>query len=100
MADALLLLVALIWLAGTIVRIYRQARFYQIEEYMRARYLRWLGASRPRWLPGRLVAAWTVGAALSVVMGEVPGSVVPALIAVFSAIIAVWPPSQGEVKKG
>ena len=52
MNTLFLLIITLIWLVGTCLRIYRQARFYQIEEYMSARYLRWLFA-RP--LPSRQV---------------------------------------------
>ena len=36
------LLIAVIWLIGACLRVYRMARFYQIEEYMCGRYLRWL----------------------------------------------------------
>ena len=34
---------AAIWLIGAWLRIVRQARYYQIEEYMSGRYLRWAG---------------------------------------------------------
>ena len=37
-----ILIITLIWLAGTCLRIYRMARFYQIEEYMSLRFLRWV----------------------------------------------------------
>ncbi|MEO1290908.1 MAG: hypothetical protein AAFV93_24490 [Chloroflexota bacterium] len=42
MQFTLMTIIALIWLGGTIIRIYQQARFYQIEEYMSGRYTRWL----------------------------------------------------------
>jgi hypothetical protein len=53
------LIVSLVWLAGGLVRIYQQARFFQIEEYMNGRYWRWLLHHPDRWagggrfLPGR-----------------------------------------------
>jgi UDP-N-acetylmuramoyl-tripeptide--D-alanyl-D-alanine ligase len=91
---------AVIWLVGTWVRVYRQARFYQIEEYMSRRYLRWVFSLRERWLPTRPVMAGLGGIMLGVVMSEAPGIFLPLLISSLSAIIAVWPSSEGEVKKG
>jgi len=100
MRDAVLLLIALIWLGGAWLRIYRQARFYQIEEYMSARYGRWLLRERTRWLPGRPVAAWLIGSALAFVLFDAPNSPLPLFIGVASAVIAILPPKEGEVKKG
>lgn len=93
------LLIALIWLGGTLVRVYRQARFYQIEEYMSGRYLRWLFAQRKRWLPNRPVMAWVGGVILSFVMSEAPGSLLITIISAITGLIAVWPPDEGEIKK-
>lgn len=98
MSDILIILTTLIWLAGACLRIYRQARFYQIEEYMSGRYLRWLLGERARWLPTRPVVAALFGMALSVVMSE-GGGTLPAMIATLAALIAVYPPNEGEVKK-
>lgn len=98
MSDILVLIITLIWLAGTCLRIYRQARFFQIEEYMSGRYLRWLFGDRARWLPTRPAVAGAIGAAIGVVMSE-GGSTVPAVIAIIAALVAVYPPDEGEVKK-
>lgn len=91
-------LIALIWLAGTCFRIYKQARFFQIEEYMNLRYLRWWLAERERWLPARTAAAWGIGALLAVLMSE-GGDLLPGLIMSGAAVIAVIPPDEGEIKK-
>src|SRR5689334_5675626 len=91
--------ITLLWLGGALVRIYRQARFYQIEEYMSLRYLRWLFAARERWLPMRPIAACFIGAVLTLVMSEASGTFMPALIGIGSALVAVWPQAEGEVKK-
>jgi UDP-N-acetylmuramoyl-tripeptide--D-alanyl-D-alanine ligase len=96
--DLLIVLIALVWLGGTCLRIYRQARFFQIEEYMGARYLRWLFADRQRWLPTRPALAGVIGAALGVVMSE-GGSLVPSVIAILAALAASYPPDEGEIKK-
>ncbi|MGB1289088.1 MAG: hypothetical protein ACPG7F_21315, partial [Aggregatilineales bacterium] len=53
MQNFFIFILAILWLSGTILRIYRQARFYQIDEYKSNRYLRWLIIDRERWLPRR-----------------------------------------------
>lgn len=95
----LLVLVALIWLAGTIYRIYQQARYFQIEEYKNIRYLRWIFAERLRWLPTRSAAVVFVGLALTVMLAEAPGDLLPSLLGMVIAAAAVWPARQKEVKK-
>ena len=97
--NLLILLPLLIWLVGACARIYRQARFYQIEEYMSLRYLRWLVAARDRWLPTRPLVAFGIGIALLLFLTEAPSDIMPALISIISAIAAVWPPDEGEIKK-
>jgi len=98
--DFSLLLIALVWLIGTCFRIYRQARFYQIEEYTSGRYLRWYFARRERWLPRRPLVAWLGAGVFGFLLSEAPGDVLLTIIGVVSAIIAVWPPDEGEIKKG
>ena len=98
MTNIFLLLITLIWVIGTCVRIYRQARFYQIEEYMSARYLRWLFAARDRYLPDRPTAAGVLGVVLGAILSE-GGALLPAIIAIIAALIAVYPPDEGEIKK-
>ncbi|MCU0511496.1 MAG: UDP-N-acetylmuramoyl-tripeptide--D-alanyl-D-alanine ligase [Anaerolineae bacterium] len=99
MPTLLLMLIVLTWLAGAGVRVYRQARFFQIEEYLNGRYLRWCLADRQRWLPSRPAAVWFVGSAVGLFLGEAPGSVLPHLLALIAALIAVLPPDEGEIKK-
>jgi UDP-N-acetylmuramoyl-tripeptide--D-alanyl-D-alanine ligase len=98
MIDFLFVLIALIWFGGVGLRIYRQARFYQIEEYMSVRYARWWLNERERWLPRRPLIAWFISAPLGVVFSE-GGAVLPGLISVTCAIIGVWPPREKEVKR-
>jgi UDP-N-acetylmuramoyl-tripeptide--D-alanyl-D-alanine ligase len=94
-----LLIIVLVWLIGTCFRIYKQARFFQIEEYMGGRYLRWSFARRERWMPRRPVMAWIGAGVIGFVLSEAPGNVLLTIIGVISAIIAVWPPDEGEIKK-
>ncbi len=88
-----------VWLIGAWLRIYRQARFYQIEEYKSGRYLRWLSQSRRRWQPQRPIIAWGISSALAALMREAPDSFLPVVIVIIGGIFAVWPPPMGEVKK-
>lgn len=94
----MILILAAIWLAGAWLRIHRQARFYQIEEYMSRRYLRWYSADRKRLAPIRPLAAWLLGLALAVAFGDAPGSP-PAVITILAALVAVYPQRQLEIKK-
>ncbi len=95
-----LLVIALIWLVGTCFRIYKQARFFQIEEYMNLRYLRWYIAKRERWLTTRPAVAWLGGMVIGVILSEAPGSFMLTVVGAIAAGIAVWPANEGEVKKG
>lgn len=97
--NTILIIVIGIWIVGACVRAYKQARFYQIEEYMSLRYLRWLTARRERWLPNRPAIAFVVSAAISLVLSESQSRVVPAAISVIAAVIASLPEGDGEVKK-
>ncbi len=93
------LVILIIWLAGACVRAYRLARFYQIEEYMSLRFLRWLFAARDRWLPARASAAWLIGAGLGFALSESPAGVLPVIIGGVTALVAVYPAREGEIKK-
>ncbi len=95
----MVVIIALLWLVGTGFRLYRQVRFYQIEEYMSGRYLRWLFVRRERWLPARPVTAWIAGAVFGFILTEAPGEIMLVLIGCITAILAVWPPRENEIKK-
>lgn len=99
MTTLSLLFICLVWLAGSGFRAYRYARFYQIEEYMSLRFLRWLVQQRRRWLPWRPVLAWGISSAMLFVLTEAPGTFMFGVIGVIAALVAVWPESEGEIKK-
>lgn len=94
-----IVIIAFVWLAGTLTRIYQQARYFQIEEYQRGRYLRWLFAHRQRWLPNRAAVAWLVGTAAGFMLSEAPGEFMPGVTGILTAAVAVWPPREREIKK-
>ncbi|MEQ8677630.1 MAG: UDP-N-acetylmuramoyl-tripeptide--D-alanyl-D-alanine ligase [Aggregatilineales bacterium] len=99
MQNALLLLLIVVWTGGTLLRIYKQARFYQIEEYMNVRYLRWWLAKRERWVPNRPFWVTFVGCVLAFFLSESPGSILPVIIGIVATLVAVYPPDEGEIKK-
>lgn len=99
MIDMFLLIIALIWWAGACLRAYRQARFYQIEEYMSLRYLRWLVSRRERWLPTRPLIAFAISAGIILLLTEASDGIFPFIVGVLAALVAAYPPDEGEVKK-
>ncbi len=96
MADVALIS---IWLIGAWLRLFRQSRFYQIEEYMSRRYLRWLLADWRRALPPRPLAAWLAGLVIGLVISDAGDGALPVIIGLAAAAIAIAPPSAGEEKK-
>ncbi|MCY4464226.1 MAG: Mur ligase family protein [Chloroflexi bacterium] len=88
-------LVCLIWLAGAWLRLRQQARFYQIEEYMSRRYLRWLLAARPRCLPLRQIALALLGVALTSLVDHPHDSIA----GIFFALAVVYPKPERKIKK-
>jgi UDP-N-acetylmuramoyl-tripeptide--D-alanyl-D-alanine ligase len=74
---------------------------YQIEEYKADRFLLWLVRNPGRWLSRRKTLAWLIGSGLVFMTDTLPEgpSVVPALLAGVSAIVAAWPERPAEVKK-
>ena len=88
-----------IWLIGAWLRLLRQSRYYQIEEYMSRRYLRWLLADWRRALPLRPLAAWLAGLVIGLVVSDMGDSTLPYVVALLAAATAVAPPGTGEEKK-
>lgn len=101
MQITLMTIIALVWLTGTMFRVYRQARFYQIEEYMSLRYIHWLFSERDRWLLVRPIAIFLVGMVIAFFNDSIPNetAIMPYLASIVAAGIVVWPPREGEVKK-
>jgi len=99
MSEILLAVLAAVWLMGSWLRVYRQARFYQIEEYLSERYLRWILGDRSRSLPARPIAAWILGLAIGSLLAEAPEGILPQIVTIIAALVAVIPPRQHEVKQ-
>ncbi|MCC6612106.1 MAG: UDP-N-acetylmuramoyl-tripeptide--D-alanyl-D-alanine ligase [Anaerolineae bacterium] len=99
MVDVFLLIIAAIWLAGSCWRIYRQAHYYQIEEYMSGRYLRWVMSERARWLPNRPLIALLAAIVFTFMLVESDDGILMFIIGAVAAIAAAYPARVTEVKK-
>jgi UDP-N-acetylmuramoyl-tripeptide--D-alanyl-D-alanine ligase len=101
MQTVILIALATVWFFGTAWRVYRQAHFYQLEEYKSGRYLRWLFAERVRLLPTRPLGAVGLGLVFMLTTDSIPQgfSLMPYIVAFVSAGVAVAPAPQGRVKK-
>ena len=90
-----------IWLAGTIVRIGRLARYFQIEGYDNRRYLRWLINRPQRYLAWRALVFVGVAMVTSLALNLAgqDTEVVYLLIWSVAALLSVWPEPPKEVKQ-
>jgi len=91
----------LLWLGGTLLRVWQQARFFQIEEYKSGRYLRWLVARPTRYIMWRALIFVGVAYLTSVALNFAGQDSEALYLAVWSvaAVLSVWPERPKEVKK-
>lgn len=90
-----------LWLIGVLLRIWRLARFFQIEGYDSRRYLRWLVGKPYRYVMWRALIFVGV-ASLSSLALNLAGQDTEAvylLIWGVAGVLAVWPESPKEVKQ-
>jgi len=90
-----------LWLAGTLVRIWRLARFFQIEGYSNIRYLRWLTGKLHRFLVWRALIFVGVAALTSLALNFAGQDTSAVYLLLWSAagILAIWPEPPKEVKQ-
>ncbi len=95
------ILIAAVWAAAAIQRVYRQARFFQIEEYMNLRYARWVLRERSRALPARPLVALIVSALIAFFSDTVPEgfSLIPFAAMLAAGVAALVPLPEPPVKK-
>lgn len=94
-------LLIFVWLAGILLRIWRLARFFQIEGYDGRRFLRWLLGRPSRYIMWRALVFVGVAALTSFVLnwfGQDTDSLYLAIWGV-TAILATWPEPPKEVKQ-
>ena len=90
-----------LWLAGILVRVWRLARFFQIEGYSSTRYLRWLTGKLNRFLVWRAVIFVGVAGLTSLALNFAGQDTSAVYLLVWSAasILAVWPEPPKEIKQ-
>lgn len=57
-----------LWNIPALLRVWRLARYYQLEEYQSSRFWRWLAEKRARWFPQYLAIPMLVGVVLSIAL--------------------------------
>jgi UDP-N-acetylmuramoyl-tripeptide--D-alanyl-D-alanine ligase len=90
-----------LWLAGIIWRIWQLARFFQIEGYDSARYLRWLAGRPARYILWRALIYVGVAALTSLALNWFGQDTDAVYLLVWSAaaILGMWPERPKEVKQ-
>ncbi len=91
----------LIWLAGILLRIWRLARFFQLEGYDSHRFLRWVVARPQRYIMWRALVFAGVAALISLALNWVGQDTEMIYLLVWgtAAVLGVWPEPFKEVKQ-
>ncbi|NJL93452.1 MAG: hypothetical protein HC915_06835 [Anaerolineae bacterium] len=97
----LAILLTLFWIVAAALRSWRLARFYQIEEYMADRYVRWLLARRERWFPRQPAIVMLAGVvvAFALQFGGVEYASLHGVLWAVVAMIIAQPEPVKEVKR-
>jgi UDP-N-acetylmuramoyl-tripeptide--D-alanyl-D-alanine ligase len=90
-----------LWLLGILLRIWRQARFFQIEGYDSARYLRWLVGKPQRYIMWRALIFVGVASLTSLVLNLAGQDTTAVYLVIWgiAGIWAIWPEPPKEVKQ-
>ncbi|RPI98349.1 MAG: hypothetical protein EHM39_08115, partial [Chloroflexi bacterium] len=91
----------LLWLTGIILRIWRQARFFQIEGYDIRRYLRWLAEKPHRYIVWRALVFAGVAGLISLLLNWFGQDTEAVYLLIWgaAAVLGVWPESPKEIKQ-
>lgn len=91
----------LLWLAGIILRIWRLARFFQLESYDIRRYLLWLAGKPSRYVMTRALIFGGVAGLISLALNWFGQDTGAMYLIVWSAaaVAGVWPEPAKEIKQ-
>ena len=91
----------LLWLAGIILRIWHLARFFQLEGYESARFLRWLVNKPQRTIMWRALVFAGVASVVSLALNWFGQDTEPLYLAIWgvAGLLGVWPEPPKEVKQ-
>jgi UDP-N-acetylmuramoyl-tripeptide--D-alanyl-D-alanine ligase len=90
-----------LWLAGIILRVWRLARFFQIEGYESKRYLRWLIGKPQRYVMWRALVFAGVAGLISLALNWFGQDTEAVYLLVWgvAAVLGVWPEPTKEIKQ-
>ncbi|MCC6800377.1 MAG: UDP-N-acetylmuramoyl-tripeptide--D-alanyl-D-alanine ligase [Anaerolineae bacterium] len=90
-----------LWLVGIILRIWRLARFFQIEGYDSRRYLRWLAGRIDRIVVVRALVSVGIAGVAALALELTGQESAPLYLAIWgvAGITAVWPEPVKEIKQ-
>jgi len=94
-------LLILIWLFGALFRVWRLARYFQIEGYDNRRYLRWLAGRIERVVMVRalIFAGVALVATIALALTGQNSELIYLLIWGVSGVMAIWPEPVKEIKQ-
>ena len=90
-----------LWLAGIILRVWRLARFFQIEGYESKRYLRWLIGRPQRYVMWRALVFAGVAGLISLALNWFGQDTEAVYLIVWgvAAVLGIWPEPTKEIKQ-
>jgi UDP-N-acetylmuramoyl-tripeptide--D-alanyl-D-alanine ligase len=90
-----------LWLAGIILRVWRLARFFQLEGYESKRYLRWLIGKPQRYIMWRALVFAGVAGLISLALNWFGQDTEAVYLLVWgvAAVLGVWPEPTKEIKQ-
>jgi UDP-N-acetylmuramoyl-tripeptide--D-alanyl-D-alanine ligase len=91
----------LVWLVGTLLRIWRLARFFQLEGYSASRYLHWLLGKPTRYIMWRALIFLSVATLTTIALNLANQSSEGVYMVIWGAasIMAIWPETAKEIKQ-
>lgn len=92
-------IMGLVWVIGTWARIFKQARFFQIEEYMNVRYLNWWLNHREHVFPLRSISLFLILTGGLWLFRERSSQILWAIVMIVTIVLTVFPDRDREVKK-
>src|SRR5699024_10488931 len=91
----------ILWLAGVLLRVWRLARFFQIEGYDNRRFLRWLTARVERYVVARALIFVGLAFAVTLLIELIGQDSTGVYFAIWTVcgVLAIWPEPVKEVKQ-
>ena len=92
-------LLGVAWTVAACRHIFRQAQFFQIEEYSSRRYLRWALSHPGRVAPRRAIWIWLDGSVFAFMLWRFVESPIPQLVMIAAVLLLCLPRKDSDTKK-